>query len=420
MSSYSHRGYEHRTGGYGRRRHKASGFKRKDTAGAAVKGAAALVTVAAVVVLLYLFADNITPFLRSLSGGTSSEPTDAETAEVPTAAPVSDTTDEPEELPLAQGYFDEVNDSIFISGGAGYKRFKGIDTTAKNYAAVLNSVSRSMSASVDISCAVIPTNTDIGLDGRLEGSNPQQDNLDLIASLLSDRVAYADIYSALCEHKDEYIFYRTDECMTSLGAYYAYNAIAQTAGIGQSSVYSLKDLAAKKYGISPFEGSYIAATTEPRKQPHGNQELFDNADTVEYYKLPVHYDCFAIDPATGDRTETDLFSEKAAAADPLAVFPGKDTPLLTVYNLQSSNTDKLLIVKDHAAEAVIGYLIPHYSEIYIADASLYSGDLREYANEYAVTDVLFINGIDNANNSLYCQRLRDLFDNSISDQRISK
>ena len=130
----------------------------------------------------------------------------------------------------------------------------------------------------------------------------------------------------------------------------------------------------------------------------------------------MSYECFSKDPVTKERTETDLFSEKNAAADPLSVFPGKDTPLLTVYNLQSSNTKKLLIVKDHAAEAVIGYLIPHYSEIYIADVSLYKGTVLEIANEYSVTDVLFINGIDNANNSLYCQRLRDLFDNSISDQ----
>ena len=46
MSRYSHRGYEHRTGSYGRRRRKASGFRKKSGGSAAAKGAAALVTAA--------------------------------------------------------------------------------------------------------------------------------------------------------------------------------------------------------------------------------------------------------------------------------------------------------------------------------------------------------------------------------------
>ncbi len=422
MGSISHRGYEERTSGYGRRRHKASGFKKKGSAaGTAAKAVVGLAVAVGAVALVYLFADNIMPFVKSLRGEPKEVIETNATVDTPDAQRTSNETgDTPEELPLAEGCFDEVDGSIFISNGAGYKRFKGIDTTARNYAAVLNSVSRTLPSNVDIGCAVIPTNTEFGLDGRLEGSNSQKENIKLINTLLSDRVASADVYGALLEHKNDYIFYRTDECLTSLGAYYVYNAVAQVSGIEQKDIYKLSDLSKKKYGISPFEGSYIDATKEARKQPNGNQELFNNADSLEYYKLPVHYDCFSVDPVTKEKEETDLFSDKNAAADPLSVFPGKDTPFLMIYNLQSSNTDKLLIVKDHAAEAVLGYLIPHYSEIYIADVSLYKGNIMDIANEYSVTDVLFINGIDNANNSLYCQRLRDLFDNSISDQRISQ
>ena len=101
--------------------------------------------------------------------------------------------------------------------------------------------------------------------------------------------------------------------------------------------------------------------------------------------------------------------------DILNIFPGKDKALLTIENLQSSTDKKLLIVKDHSAEPVIGYLIPHYTEVFVADVSLYSGSLADYINENEITDILFINGIDSANNALYCQRMRDLFDNSLSD-----
>lgn len=420
MSRYSHRGYEHRTGSYGRRRRKASGFRKKSGGSAAAKGAAALVTVTAAVVLVYLFADNIKPFMTSL-GGSSSVRTDifdtstdaapmGETPDTPTS-----TGDTPAEIKLADGYFDNADDDIFISNGAGYPVFKGIDTTARNYAAVLNSISRSVSSSVDMYCAVIPTNSEVGLDGAIEGSHSQKQNLDLISSLLSDRVTGVDVYSSLREHRGEYLYFRTDPSLTSLGGYYAYTEIADASWIAPRDVYTIAQLSKKKYSISPFEGEFIARTTDDRAQPHGNQELFNNPDTVEYYKLPVQYNCFAVNRKTGNRVETDLFSDKNAASDPLSVFPGKDTPFLVVYNLQSTNTDKLLIVKDHSAEPVIGYLIPHYSEIYIADVNKFDGDLNSVVTEYGVNDIMFINGIDDANNSLYCQRMRDLFDNSISN-----
>ncbi len=415
MSSYSHRGYEHRTGGYGRRRRKSSGFRKKNPGKTVAKVTAATAAAAAVIVLVYLFADNISPFVNSFRKEEA-----VQTVDTPETAQIKNTDDEAVQT-LAKGSFDEVDSDVFISNGSGFLKFKGIDTTAKNYAAVLNSISSSVSDSVNVYAAVIPTNTEIGLEGVLQGSNPQKMNLEVINSSLSDRVRYIDVYSVLSAHKNEYVYFRTDPCITSLGGYYTYREIAETAGFDNKNIYSLDTLSEKSGVIPRFEGEYLARTSDAKKQPHGNQELFNNADTIEYYKLPVHYNCYSIDPVTGGRVETDLFSETDIPADdPLSVFPAKDTKLLYIENIQNSSTKKLLIIKDHVAEPVIGYLVPQYTQVHIADASLYSGDLLSYINENEITDVLFINGIDDANNSLYCQRLRDLFDNSISDQRIQK
>ena len=416
MSKYSHKGYEQRTGGYGRRRHKASGFQKKK-AGGALNAAAVLIAAAAVTALLYLFADNIAPFVNSIKELFGKATDDVPAAVMTETTDLALSDDVPESREKAQGYYDRVDGGVFISNGAGYMKFKGIDTTAKNYSAVLNSISSSWTSSVKIYSAVIPTNTEFGLDGALEGSNDQRQNLDVMRASLSDNVNFTDIYSALDAHRGEYLYYRTDECMTSLGGYYAYREIARNMSFDEKTVYSLSALAEKKGSISPFHGSFVSRTTDKLDQPHGNQELFEHYDTIEFYKLPVHYNCYSADPKTGSRKETDLFDELSAAADPLKIFPGKDTPLLQIENTsQSAPKDKLLIVKDHDAEPVTGYLIPHFGEVFVADVMLYSGNLREYANENGVTHVLFINGIDDANNSLYCQRMRDLFDNSISDQ----
>ena len=407
MSNYSHRGYEHRTGGYGRRRHKASGFKRKSGGGTAAKVAAVTAVSIGILALVYLFADNVIPFVDSIKGAQGPTP------DVPVSAGIKETAEQPPEQ--AQGSFDSVDGSVFVQNGSGYVPFKGIETTAKNYSAILNSISSSMSESVNIYSAVIPTNAEFGLKGVLSGNGSQRENLDIIDSSLSDRVKVIDVYSALEAQKNDYIFYRTDESMTSKGAYYVYKKRAETAGYGERTVYSLSTLSEKSGTLSPFYGSFVERTTDPKTQPEGNPELAKSADTIEYYKLPVHYNCYSVDPKTGGKVETDLFKESAAAVDLLKIFPAKDTALLEIENVQESGSKKLLIVKDHSAEPVIGYLVPHYSDVYVADVSLYSGNLMEYVNENEITDVLIINGIEDANNSLYCQRLRDLFDHSISD-----
>ena len=413
MSNYSHKGYEQRTEGYGRRRRKASGFLKKSAGSKAAGLAVCTVAAVAVGILVYLFADNIFLFVDSLRhNDTESDIT--ETNDIPVSAEISETPDTPD-LPPAQGEFDKVDENVFVSNGSGYVRFKGIDRSARNYAAVLNSISSSMSSKVSIYAAVIPTKTDICLDGTLEGSNSQKDNLSVIASSLSDRVNNIDVRSQLYAHRSDYVYFRTDDSLTALGGYYAYCEIESTIDADGSGLYTLDELSKKRGSIARFEGSFIQRTTDPKKQPHGNQQLFDNADVIEYFKVPVHYNCYAVDQKTGGRVETDLFSEKYTADDSLKIFPAKDTPLLYAENVQTEKQHKLLIVKDHAAEPVIGYFVPHFAEVHIADVSLYSGNLRQYVNEHEIDTVLFINGISNANNSLYCQRMRDQFDNSISD-----
>lgn len=407
MSSYSHRGYEHRTGSYGRRRHKASGFRSKNRGGGVLKVTVTVVTVFAAAALVYLFADNIIPFInyfdRTPAIDTADTPTNSEISVVETV-----------EEPTANGYFDPVDSKIFVSDGCGYTIFKGIDTTARYYSAVLNSIASSISGNINIYNAVIPTNTELGLSLPVKGSHSQSENLDVIRSALSDRVTSIDLYSALLQHKSEYIYFHTDELMTSLGGYYCYKQIAHSAAFDEKRVYSRAVLSEKSGVIDPFKGSYITRTTDAHTQPLGNPILSSNSDKIEYYKIPVNYNCFAFDK-NGSRTETDLFSEKGIGDDPLKIFPAKDIPLMTVEIPQTSETGRLLIVKDHAAEPVIGYLIPHFKEVHIIDVTLYSGDFSEYVNSHEITDILFINGIDDANNSLYCRRLRDKFDNSISN-----
>ncbi len=402
MSRYSHRGYEHRTNGYGRRRHKSSGFKRKHD-GEAAKGIVIAVIIMAAAAAVFAFIKYLKPFLATFN-----KPDTANIVETLDSA----TEDSPD---VPYGEFDIVDSKIFVSEGSGYLMFKGIDDTAVSYAATINSIASSVGDEIKLYNMVIPTHTEFGIHVDLKNySNSQKDNLDRMKSCLVDKVINVNVYKTLDLHSGEYIYYRTDESLTSLGAYYAYREFAQAAEFDPDYIYSLDKLSEKKGSISRFEGSFVARTTDNLIQPHGNQELFNNADSIVYYKLPVHYSCDSVNPKTEQRTETDLFTTDNAADDPLSVFPAKDTELLEIVNEENFNEERLLIVKDHIAEPIIGYLVPAYNEVFVVDVNLYKKNLNEYIRSKNITQVLVVNGIDDANNSLYCQRLRDLFDNSVS------
>ncbi len=404
MSSYSHRGYQQRTSGYGRRRHKASGFKKKPTGGEAAKGLIIFISVLVVAALVFVFIKYLKPFVDSFN-------------DKPATAEITETIDvaTPDSPDIPVGEFDKVDSKVFVSEGSGYLMFKGIDDTAVNYAATLNSIVSSVDDDITVYSMVIPTNTEFGLSGDMSRyTNSQKDNLIKFKSSLMDSVVNIDVYQTLDFHSSEYIYYRTDESLTSLGAYYVYREFAQQAAFKPEYIYSLDKLSEKKGSIARFEGSLLQRTTDDEQQPHGNQELFNNADSILYYKLPVHYSCDSVNARTGERIETDLFTLKNADNDPLSVFPGKDTELLEIINEENDSDEKLLIVKDHIGEPIIGYLVPAYSEVYVVDAQLYKENLSEYIRSRNITHVLVLSGIADANNSLYCQRLRDLFDSSIS------
>lgn len=401
MSSYSHRGYEHRSGGYGRRRRKTMGFKKRKRTGNFLKILITIICAAIVVGLLVIFFKYLQPFVESFIPNDGKEDSDA--------AAVTETFDVPD------GNYDSVDSKIFVSDGSGYVMFNGIDETASNYAAIINSAVSTIDSDVEVYNMVVPTNTEFGLEPYFsEETYSQRSNLDKISSGLKDSIINIDVYDTLNAHKDEYIYFRTDESWTTLGAYYAFTDFANLASFPQDKVYTLDDMAAQKGIIKRFEGSYIQRTSDEETQPNGNEELAANADYIEFYKLNVNYVCYSINMETGSEEEIELFSIDNVGSDPLSVFPGSTTSLLRIINHDCSNGERLLVVKDSFADPMIGYLVPGYSQVHVVDAQLYEKNLSEYIRSNDITQVLFLSSVTDANNSLYCQRLRDLFESSVT------
>lgn len=66
-------------------------------------------------------------------------------------------------------------------------------------------------------------------------------------------------------------------------------------------------------------------------------------------------------------------------------------------NTGKSTGKRLCIVKDSYGSELAPYFMENYDEVHIIDAKLFEGSLTGYCYNHSITDVLFINGINTAN-----------------------
>ena len=90
-----------------------------------------------------------------------------------------------------------------------------------------------------------------------------------------------DAYSKLEAHKDEYLYFRSDHHWTALGAYYAYTAFCESAG--------LKAEPLSKFESGEYTG-FLGSLYSAIKAYPQSQALADNPDTVQFWRPFVDLD----------------------------------------------------------------------------------------------------------------------------------
>lgn len=234
---------------------------------------------------------------------------------------------------------------------------------------------------VDVYVAVAPTAAEI-LKNRLPSGAPNADQAAYIEKWqtgLGERVTSIDVSKILRNHKDEYIYYRTDSSWTSLGAYYAYKELAAHMGL---------DLGADSYEAIPvsdsFSGDLAAAAGRGTR---GN-------DTITAY--------FYIDSTFRQIVEYTEEQEKSASvydsraletANQLDVFLRGNHPLVKI-NSTSASSEKLLILKDTYANSLVPFMVSNYQKIVLVDPRYYYGDINELIRDEKITDVLILYNAD--------------------------
>lgn len=230
-----------------------------------------------------------------------------------------------------------------------------------------------------ITMAIIPNAATIHAD-KLPANAPVRDQRADLQDLNSriTGAAFADVTDALAEHREEYLFYKTDHHWTSLGAGYAFSALAPALGIDAPAL--------EGYTVYPVSNTF-EGTLSSRSGSHAARDRVDiyvpNTD-VQYY---VNY-------VDSQKRVSSLYSREALEQkDHYTVFFGGNHSRVDITT--TADTDRcLLLLKDSYANCFVQFLYPHFDRIIMVDPRYYYGDLENLISGQQVTDVLYLYNLD--------------------------
>lgn len=322
----------------------------------------------------------------------SEEQTSTETTQTPTTAP-EPTHDYPE-LKSKNGTFSTYSSGAIRVDNAAFSVCGTLsDSVTSKYAALVSEVADSLNGKTKVYSLIIPTSYGVTLpdDIKTQIANyaDQGENIAKVFSKMSENVTPVYCYDDLMTHRDEYLYFRTDHHWNGKGAYYAYEAFCRTKGI---EPFTLEKREKKEF--DGFLGTMY--------QNNGKDENLLPADTVEAF-LPVSANAAMkftnTDGTTYDWPIVKDVSEWSSGAK-YNTFAGSDNPITEFTNPDVADGSVLIVVKESFGNALLPYLVDHYSKIYEIDYRYWKGNLVSFAEEVGADDLLFANNIMMTSTSL--------------------
>lgn len=176
---------------------------------------------------------------------------------------------------------------------------------------------------------------------------------------------YVDVYSALQEHADEEIYYRTDHHWTSLGAYYGYRAWASKA-----HVYPVIREAERRETVT--EG-FLGTLHSRINLPMQSEKIEYFIDTKERL-MSVTYDF---------SETTDSFYEESYldTKNKYGYFLDDNHGFVEIHTSRS-NGRSLFVIKDSYANCTIPLLAQQYETVYVLDLRYFNSRLFSFMEQY--------------------------------------
>ena len=280
---------------------------------------------------------------------------------------------------------DFLPDGLFIYGDGVYTQAYYSETNAKNYAQTAAYYKTLFGENTRVSMVVAPVSSMVIDNPTVTSKIPdQKDILDKMASHVDPSTNFVDAYTEMYDHRDEYLFFKSDHHWTARGAYYAYSAFAKSIGLEPTPLDGF-DYAVMN---DSYHGSMYNYTYDARVK--------NFVDTIEaFFPRKAHtMTISAIGGATYNYNSSIVSTNKT-----YVTFIAGDNPY-TVINVPDNPQDfNVLVLKDSFGNAFIPFLCEHYGNIIVVDTRHSDMNVYDQLKDYGLSDIIFVNNIQAANSA---------------------
>ena len=224
---------------------------------------------------------------------------------------------------------------------------------------------------------LVPSAAEV-LTDKVPRNAPLPDQLGQIQTICTrlGTVTPLDVTTTLQRHESEYIYYKTDHHWTSLGARYAFEAMALNMDISAVSDYDVHTVS------TTFQGTQSSESGDRSSK-----------DTVEIYTPKADVSYYVNYPSLQEKSASMYKRECLNVKDHYTVFFGGNYPMVEIYT--TANTGRsILIFKDSYANSFIQFLTPYFDKIIMIDPRYYYDDLTSVVTTQGITDMLFLYSAD--------------------------
>lgn len=275
--------------------------------------------------------------------------------------------------------------NILVCGNAGYEYYNFIQSAADNYISDVNRAASKLNGISTVYDIAVPTSMGITLNLNVQkkvASADQHSAVKYILGSMASNVKTVNIYDTLMAHRDEYIYFRTDHHWTALGAYYAYIEFCAAKGI--------QPLPLDRYTVKSFDGLLGTFYSDSGNDP----ALGATPDRVDTYTPPCSTKMLITDTSGSVNEYPMIYDESNAPASlKYGAFIAGDNPLTVIENLDKTDGESCIVVKESFGNCFVPFLTYHYKYVYVIDYRYYNGTICGLAQEKNVDDVIFINNL---------------------------
>ncbi len=264
--------------------------------------------------------------------------------------------------------------AVLVCGDYGLEYFLPSENGSSAYAETINAFAEKY-PDINVTAMLVPKSCTFNFPkGYTDPYESTKAFIESTYNMMNSGIVKADCLSVMAEHKEEYMFYRTDHHWTSLGAYYGSVAYCVANGIEFNSLDSYETVIK-----TDFIGTLYGYAGNP-------DSLLENPDyTVGHY------------PQTGYsmvyKNGGEWYTGKAingSSKTYAGMFICGDQPL-TVFTTANKNGKTLLVFKESYGNAFIPYMIDYYEQIVVLDIRESGYSAASVIEEYGVTDAFIIN-----------------------------